>query len=57
MNVEKDIARILIATLGVVILLDILTHGSAAAQVTTAAGKAWVAVLAVLSGQRLPSGF
>lgn len=57
MSVEKDIARILIATLGVVILLDILTHGSAAAQVTTAAGKAWVAILAVLSGQRLPSGF
>ncbi len=54
---ERDAVRLLTATLGVVILLDIVTHGSATAQVTTAAAKGWVAILAVLSGQRLPSGF
>lgn len=56
-DVSKDLTRIALATLSVVVVLDILTHGNAAVAIATAVGKAWVAILAVLSGQNRPSGY
>lgn len=54
---EQSLVKIALATLGVAVVLDIVTHGAAVGTIATAIGKAWVAILAVLTGQSRPSGF
>lgn len=48
-----QVTRILIATLWVVVLLDLLTHGQAAVQISNALGGVWINILRVLTGQNV----
>jgi hypothetical protein len=49
---ERDVAKFMLAALGVAALYDIATHGAAMAQVFTSGGKAVANLFAVLTGQK-----
>lgn len=50
---EKDVVKVLLATVTAVTIFNIVTHGSQSAQIGTAFFGGWAKVLGVLSGQRV----